>query len=84
MSVTMTREETVDRLRELAAEQVDADVARVTLDTHLFNDLGYDSLDQIEYAMTIEEEFDIDIPDESANDVKTVRDALEALLPLLS
>ena len=83
MPTTVDRAEMIARLCRLAAEQAAVDASEVTLDTHLYNDLNYDSLDAVEYAMTIEEEFDVDITDAQAEEVKTVRDALRVLESLV-
>ncbi len=75
----LAREQLVERVRELAAQQVAADAANVTLETHFINDLNYDSLESIEFIMALEDEFDISIPDEQAQDVHTVAQAVELL-----
>ena len=84
MPMTLDKQALIEKLCALAGEQVGVDGSDLTESTHLFNDLGYDSLDQMEFAMTVEEEYDVDIPDEAANDVKTVRDAYEALMKELA
>jgi acyl carrier protein len=61
---------------ELAAAQVGADPADVTLETDFHADLNYDSLNDAELIMTLEDELDITIPDELAGDVRTVGQAL--------
>ncbi len=76
----LTHDEIAGRLCELAADIAAVDPAEVTLDTHLESDLNYDSLDLVEYAVKIEEAFDVDIPDEVAQEVRTVRQAFEALM----
>ena len=63
----------------IAAEQVGADPAGVTPSTYFEADLGYDSLDRVEFIMKVEEQFDITIPDEEAEAVRTVGDALGLL-----
>ena len=83
MPTTMTREAVGAKLCQLAAEQGAVSPADVTLDTHLFNDLNFDSLDAVEFVMRIEEEFDVSISDEQSEDVRTVRQALELLLPIV-
>ena len=49
----------------------------MTPDAHFINDLGLDSLDQVEIAMSLEEEFNIEIPDKDAEQIFTVRQAVE-------
>jgi acyl carrier protein len=83
MQTMLTREDVNAILCRLAADQVGADAAAVTLDTHLYNDLNFDSLDATEYAMTIEDELEVSVSDEQAGKVKTVRDAAEMVWPLL-
>ena len=83
MPTTLTREDVSAILCRLAADQAGTDPTKVTLDTHLFNDLNFDSLDATEYAMTIEDELEVSVSDEEAGRVKTVRDAAEIVWPLL-
>lgn len=84
MPATMTRQELVETVHRLAAEQVAMDPASVSLDADLFNDLGYDSLDAVEFTMNLEEAFDLSIPDEQSENVRTPRQAIELLMPLVS
>jgi acyl carrier protein len=83
MQVTLTREYVTQRLCHLAAEQAVVNPAEVTAETHLFLDLNFDSLDAVEYVMSIEDEFEISISDDEAAKVKTVGQAVDLLLPLL-
>ena len=73
----MTRESIEAKVIELAAEQVDADPARVTRATHFFADLHYDSLDAINFSMAVEDEFEISIPDEDAQKLQTVGEVVD-------
>ncbi len=84
MPTTLTQEAVLDRVRELAAAQVAMNPAEVTPDSRLIEDLNYDSLNQVELVMEIEDEFGVTITDESAENVKTVRDAAEVLLSVLA
>ncbi len=84
MQTMMTREQLVDRVTRLAAEQAGMDPAQVTLDMDLFNDLNYDSLDAVEFTMTLEDEFDLTIPDEEAEHIHTVGQAVEHLAALVT
>ena len=52
----------------------------MTLDAHFINDLGLDSLDQVEITMALEDEFNIEIPDKDAEEILTVRQAVEKVL----
>jgi len=68
---------TFDKVKEIVVEQLGVDEADVTLDSTFIDDLGADSLDIVELIMAFEEEFNIEIPDEAAEKIKTVRDAVE-------
>jgi acyl carrier protein len=83
MPKTLNREEVIETLCRLAAEQVSSDPAGVTLDTDFYTDLNYDSLNLVEYVMEIEEEFDLTIPDQQTEGVRTVGQVLERLWPML-
>ena len=65
-----------EKVREIMAEQLDVDIDSITLDTSFVNDLESDSLDIVELIMAIEEEFDIEVPDEEAEKISTVQDAV--------
>lgn len=64
-----------DELKELVAEQLSVSVDDLTEDTNFMDDLGADSLDLFELAMAMEEKFDIEIPSEDLNNIKTVGEA---------
>lgn len=66
-----------DRVKSIIVKQLNVDDAEVTLSTSFVDDLGADSLDQIELVMAFEEEFRINIPDEEAENIKTVQNAVE-------
>lgn len=61
-----------EKLRSILAEQLDADIDSITLETDIQDDLGADSLDVVEMLMSIEDEFEIEIPDEKIESLKTV------------
>ena len=63
-----------EKLREIISEQLDVDIDRISMDTHIINDLSADSLDLVELMMTLEDEFDLVITDESARELYTVRE----------
>ena len=68
-----------EKVRALIAEQLDIDEDKVTLDSDVVDDLGADSLDMVDLVMTFEDEFDIEIPDEQVENVKTVGDIVKYL-----
>lgn len=67
---------TYDRVVEIVAEQLGADKANIKPETHFVNDLGADSLDVVELVMELEEEFDINIPDDAAEKIQTIGQAV--------
>ncbi len=67
---------TLDRVRKVVAEQLQVDPAKVTPEADFAGDLNADSLDVVELVMGLEEEFDLEIPDEDAEKIKTVEDAV--------
>ncbi len=67
------------RVKEIITEQLGVSADQVTPEASFIDDLGADSLDQVELVMALEEEFEIEIPDEDAEKMTTVRDAIEYL-----
>jgi acyl carrier protein len=70
---------TFEKVKEITVEQLSVDAANVTLEATFIDDLGADSLDIVELIMAFEEEFNIEIPDEVAEKIRTVRDAVELI-----
>lgn len=66
-----------ERVIDIVAEQLGVDKEKVTRETSFVNDLGADSLDTVELVMELEEEFDIQIPDDAAEKIQTVGQAIE-------
>jgi acyl carrier protein len=66
-----------ERVIKIVAEQLGVEKEKITRDTSFVNDLGADSLDTVELVMELEEEFDITIPDEVAEKIQTVGQAIE-------
>ncbi len=66
-----------ERVMDIVAEQLGYDREKITPDTNFVSDLGADSLDQVELIMELEREFDITIPDESAEKIQTVGEAID-------
>lgn len=67
---------TFDRVKKVVVEQLDVNEDEVTQSASFVDDLGADSLDVVELVMGLEEEFDIEIPDEDAEKIATVADAV--------
>lgn len=65
------------RVKKVTAERLSIDEGDITIESHFIDDLGADSLDIVELVMAFEEEFDQEIPDEDAEDLVTVRKAVE-------
>jgi len=65
------------RVKEIVAEQLGVETAQVVPEASFMDDLGADSLDTVELVMALEEEFDLEIPDEDAEKIQTVNDAIE-------
>ena len=63
-----------NKVREILMEQLDVEEDAVTVDSLIADDLGADSLDVVDMVMSLEEEFDIEIPDEEIEAMKTVGD----------
>jgi acyl carrier protein len=68
-----------DKVRDIIAEELGVEREKLTDGASFMEDLGADSLDQVELVMAFEKEFDIDIPDEEAEKLRTVGDALKYL-----
>ncbi len=64
------------KVKEIIAEQLNQDADTVDTSSHFVNDLGADSLDVVELVMAFEESFDLEIPDEDAEKILTVQDAI--------
>ena len=69
--------DTLERVRKIVIEQLDADPDKVTEKASFIDDLGADSLDNVELVMAFEEEFDVEIPDDAAEHIQTVGDAVK-------
>ena len=66
-----------EKVREILVDQRDVDEDAVTMDASIQNDLGADSLDIVDLVMSLEEEFDCEIPDEEIENIKTVGDIVK-------
>lgn len=66
-----------DRVKKIVAEQLSVGEDQVKAESSFVDDLGADSLDTVELVMALEEEFEADIPDEEAEKIATVQDAID-------
>lgn len=64
------------RVKKVVCAALDVDEEKVHKNSHFINDIGADSLDNVELVMAFEEEFGVDIPDDMAEDIQTVQDAI--------
>ncbi|MCH7751824.1 MAG: acyl carrier protein [Planctomycetes bacterium] len=67
----------IERVTDIVSEQLGVDKDKINADTSFVNDLGADSLDTVELVMELEEEFDVNIPDDAAEKIQTVGQAVE-------
>lgn len=70
-------DELFTKIQQLIAEKLEIDESKITMDSSFRGDLGADSLDTYELVYAIEEELNVSIPDEKANEFETVRDAYD-------
>ena len=68
-----------EKIQEIIADQLDVDKEEITMDTDLMKDLEADSLDAVEIIMAIESEFDVEVPDERAEEFKIVSNIVSFL-----
>ena len=68
--------EIADKVKEIVSQQLDVDVAQIKPESQFIDDLGADSLAIVELVLAFEEQFEIDIPDEDTEKIRTVRDAV--------
>ena len=69
----------VAKVKEIIVQQLGVDAEKVTPEASFVDDLGADSLDVVELVMAFEEEFEVEIPDEAAEKIATVKDAIDVL-----
>ncbi|BAZ46633.1 acyl carrier protein [Chondrocystis sp. NIES-4102] len=70
-------QEIFEKVKKIVVEQLEVEADKVTSDASFANDLGADSLDTVELVMALEEEFEIEIPDEAAEQIDTVGKAVD-------
>lgn len=73
----MSQEEIFQKVKKIVSEQLGVEETEVKPEASFANDLGADSLDTVELVMALEEEFDIEIPDEAAEGIATVQAAVD-------
>ena len=73
----MSEDATFEKVKSIVVEQLGVDEKEVKMDAAYIDDLGADSLDIVELIMAFEEEFDVEIPDEDAQNIKTVKDVID-------
>ena len=66
-----------DKIKDIIVEQLDVEEDAVTMEASITDDLGADSLDVVDLVMSIEESFDVEIPDEEVENIKTVGDIVK-------
>ena len=71
-----TMSETAERVKKIVVEHLGVEADKVTEDASFIDDLGADSLDIVELVMAFEEEFGVEIPDDAAEKIATVKDAI--------
>ncbi len=71
------QKEITEKVKQIIAEQLGVEEAEVTPSASFIDDLGADSLDTVELVMALEENFDLEIPDEAAEKIRTVQDAID-------
>ena len=69
--------EIAERVKQIVVEHLGVEESRVTIDASFIDDLGADSLDTVELVMAFEEEFGVEIPDDMAEKILTVKDAID-------
>ncbi|MCC5639273.1 acyl carrier protein [Nostoc sp. CHAB 5844] len=73
----MSQAETFEKVKKNVADQLGVEPEKITPTSNFIDDLGADSLDLVELVMAFEEEFEIEIPDEAAEKILTVQDAVD-------
>jgi len=77
--MAMDMQQLEEKVKDIIAEELGVEREKLTSEASFMEDLGADSLDTVELVMAFEKEFDIDIPDEEAEKLRTVGDALQYL-----
>lgn len=77
MGGKFNNEEMMGKIKSIIYEQLGVDKENIGLSSEIAKDLGADSLDIVELVMALEDEFDINIPDEDASEIRTVQDVID-------
>ena len=81
--MSLSTEEITQKVKKIIAEQLDKSLEEINEEASFLNDLGADSLDVVEMIMLLEEEFDTDISDEEAENIQTVKEAIDYIVTRL-
>lgn len=68
---------TIDKVKEIIANQLSIEESKINENTNIAEDLGADSLDLVEILMSLEDEFEVSIPDEAIPTIKTIKDIVD-------
>jgi len=82
--MSVTREEIEEKVKKIVVEQLGVKDEEVSNESSFVDDLGADSLDTVELVMALEEEFKCDIPDEEAEKIQTVQQAIDYIVDALT
>lgn len=66
-----------EKVKDILVDQLDVEEEKVTMEASIIDDLGADSLDLVDLVMSLEEEFDVEIPDDQVENIKTVGDIVK-------
>ena len=75
----MSEEEIFNKIKDMIADNFDVDKDKITEDTNFMDDLDADSIDLVEFILQLEDEFGAEIPDDEAEKIKTIGDAVSYL-----
>ena len=73
----MSRKEILDQVVKIVADELNVDISEVSESSRFIEDLGADSLDQVELIMKLEESFDMEVPESDAEKMQTVKDVVD-------